>query len=66
MADFKRQTELQRLMLDKLTNAVREYLEIVEKPTGSRHRKTTFVFVGDRYKPEAIQTHYVVPKSQSQ
>lgn len=60
MANFKNETELQKLMLVKLTNAVREYLEVVEKPTGGRHRKTTFVFVGDRYRPTDIVCRYII------
>ena len=63
MEEFKRQTELQRYMLQRLTEAVKEYLEIVEKPSGSRHRKTTLIFCGDRYKPVGIKTRFVVPKS---
>lgn len=63
MAEFKRQTELQKYMLQRLTEVVKEYLELVEKPPGGRHRKTTFCFVGDRYKPQMIQTKYVTPKS---
>lgn len=63
MAEFKRTTELQRLMLNKLTAVVKDYLEAVEKPQGSRHRKTTFVFVGDRYKPQTIEARFVLTKS---
>lgn len=63
---FKRDTALQKMMLQKLIDAVREYLEVVEKPEGGRHRKTTFCFVGDRYKPLTIQTRFVVPKHKEQ
>lgn len=64
MAEFKRATALQKDRLQVLIEAVREYLEVVEKPTGGRHRRTTLVFCGDRYKPVSIQTRFVVPKSQ--
>ena len=64
MEDFKRETLLQKLALEKLTDAVREYLKVVEIPTGGRHRKTTFVFVGDRFKPVGIDCHIVKPKEQ--
>ena len=59
---FKYCTQLQKEMLTRLTNAVREYLEVVEKPQGGRHRRTTLIFVGDRYKVEAINSRFVVPK----
>ncbi len=62
MAEFKTQTNLQRLMLQKLTDAVREYLEVIEKPTGSRHRKSILTFVGDRYKPVEISCRFIVQK----
>ena len=50
MAEFKR-------------DAVREYLKVIEIPQGSRHRKTTLVFVGDRFKPVDIVCRYVTPKT---
>ncbi|MCR4582239.1 MAG: hypothetical protein K5764_01605 [Prevotella sp.] len=63
MAEFKRETALQKVMLQRLTDAVKEYLEVVEKPTGAaRHRKTTITFVGDRYKPTDIVCRFVTPK----
>ena len=31
----------------------------IEIPKGGRHRKTTFVFVGDRFKPDSIDCHIV-------
>lgn len=63
MAEFKRERALQKEMLQRLTDVVREYLEVIEKPTGAaRHRKTTLTFVGDRYKPVDIVCRYVVPK----
>lgn len=63
MGSFKRNTQLQKMALDKLTEAVREYLKVIEIPEGARHRKTTFVFVGDRYKPVEIDCHFVRPKN---
>lgn len=64
MAAFKRETELQRIALQNLTDAVRLYLQLVEKPTGGRHRKTTMTFVGDRYKPTDILCRFVAPLNQ--
>ncbi len=63
MGEFKRDTALQKEMLQRLTYAVREYLEVVEKPMGSRHRRTTLTFVGDRYLPDDIVCRFVTPKS---
>lgn len=62
MADFKRDTKLQRERLQVLTDAIREYLQVVEIPYGSRHRKTTLTFVGDRFRPTDIVCRYVTPK----
>lgn len=62
MADFKRDTKLQREQLQVLTDAIREYLQVVEIPYGSRHRKTTLTFVGDRFKPNDIVCRYITPK----
>lgn len=52
-------TLLQVTPLNKLTDAVKEYLKTIEIPKGGRHRKTTFVFVGDRFKPDSIDCHIV-------
>lgn len=65
MAEFKRETQLQKERLQVLVEAVREYLKVVEMPYGARHRKTTLVFSGDRFKPVDIVCRYVTPKSQS-
>lgn len=62
MDNFKRDTPLQKMALGRLTDAVKEYLKLVEIPKGSRHRKTTLVFIGDRFKPDGIDCHYVKPK----
>lgn len=64
MAEFKRETPLQKERLQVLVEAVREYLKVVEMPYGARHRKTTLVFSGDRFKPVDIVCRYVTPKSQ--
>ena len=63
---FKRDTPLQREMLQRLTEAVREYLEVIEKPQGGRHRKTIISFIGDRYRPETINTKFIIPKHKDQ
>lgn len=62
MDEFKRKTALQKIALNKLTRDVREYLKLIELPQCSRHRKTTLVFIGDRFKPVGIDCHYVKPK----
>jgi len=55
----KRENKLQKMALNDLVEAVRTYLHLVEIPKGYRHRKTTFVFVGDRFKPVSIDCHVV-------
>ncbi|MBD5369937.1 MAG: hypothetical protein HDR80_02175 [Bacteroides sp.] len=57
--EFLRETELEKYMLNKLTEVVREYVETVYKPIDSRHRKTVMVFTGDRYKPIDIIARFV-------
>lgn len=57
--EFLRETELEKYMLNKLTEVVREYIETVYKPIDSRHRKTVMVFTGDRYRPIDIITRFV-------
>lgn len=57
--EFLRETEFEKMMLNKLNEAVREYVEAVCKPINSRHRKTIMVFTGDRYKPVDIITRFV-------
>ena len=57
--EFQRDTEFEKLMLDRLNQAVREYVEAVYKPLNSRHRKTDMDFTGDRYKPVDINTRFV-------
>lgn len=57
--EFQRDTEFERMMLDRLNQAVRDYVEAIYKPLDSRHRKTVMVFTGDRYKPVDIITRFV-------
>lgn len=57
--EFQRDTEFEKMMLDRLNQAVREYVEAVYKPLNTRHRKTVMVFTGDRYKPVDIITRFV-------
>ena len=63
--EFLRETELEKYMLNKLTEAVREYVETVYKPIDSRHRKTVMVFTGDRYRPIDIITRCVNIKNKT-
>lgn len=63
--EFLRETELEKYMLNKLNEVVREYIETVYKPLESRHRKTIMVFTGDRYKPVDIITRFVNVKPKS-
>ncbi len=65
MAEFRRATALQKNRLQVLTEAVKDYLEVIEKPAGGRHRKTTLTFIGDRYKPADITSKFVVPTKKS-
>lgn len=62
MAEFKRDTPLQRERLQVLIDAVREYLQVVEIPYGARHRKTALTFTGDRFKPTSIECRYITTK----
>ena len=63
--EFLRETELEKYMLNKLTEVVREYIETVYKPIDSRHRKTVMVFTGDRYRPIDITTRSVNVKNKT-
>ena len=65
MAEFKRETLLQKERLQVLTEAVREYLQVIEIPYGSRHRRTTLTFVGDRFKPVDIKCRFVTPRKRT-
>ena len=62
MAKLKHTTPLQKYQLQVLTDAVRNYVKMIELPDGCRHRKTTLVFVGDRFKAADIQVRYVKTK----
>lgn len=64
--EFQRETEFEKMMLDRLNQAVREYVEAICKPLNSRHRKTIMVFTGDRYKPTDIITRFVNVKKNQQ
>ena len=64
MAEFKRETPLQKERLQVLTEAIKDYLQVIEMPYGARHRKTTLIISGDRYRPISIECRYVTPKSQ--
>lgn len=66
MTAFKRKTPLQKERLQVLTDAVREYLKVIELPFGSRHRKTTLIFTGDRFQPVDIQCRFVWPKEKEE
>ena len=63
--EFLRETELEKYMLNKLTEVVKEYVETVYKPIDSRHRKTVMVFTGDRYRPIDIITRFVSIKNKT-
>lgn len=62
MAEFKRESALQKERLQVLTEAVKDYLQVIEIPFGCRHRKTILTFSGDRFKPIDIVCRYVTPK----
>ncbi len=64
--NFRRITDFDKWQLQQLTEAVRKYLEEIEKPIGGRHRKTTLVFTGDRYRPVDIVSRWVVPHGKRQ
>lgn len=52
------------MALHNLNEAVKDYLKLIVLPYGVRHRKTTMVFTGDRFKPVNIVCRYVTPKDQ--
>lgn len=62
MAEFKHSTQLEKHQLQVLTDAVRDYVKMIELPDGCRHRKTTLLFVGDRFKAKDIQVRFVSKK----
>ena len=57
----ERATALQRYHLDRLTECIREYIKAT-LPEGARHRKSTIVVIGDRFKIEDISSCFVTPK----
>ena len=63
MANFKNTTQLEKYQLQALTDAVRNYVQMVEKlPEGSRLRKVKLEFTGARFKPTDIQVRFVRSK----
>lgn len=59
MADFKHTTNLEKYQLQVLTDAVRNYVKMIELPDGCRHRKCVLVFTGDRFQPKDIQVKFI-------
>jgi len=59
MAEFKRTTPLEKYKLQVLTDAVREYIKVIELPDGVRHRKCVLTFTGDRFHPVDIKVTFV-------
>jgi hypothetical protein len=59
MAEFKHTTELERYKLQVLTDAVRDYIRLIELPCGARHRRCILTFTGDRLRPVDIKVNFV-------
>lgn len=59
MAEFKNNTPLEKHQLQTLTDAVRDYVQMIELPEGCRHRKCVLVFTGDRFRAIDIQVKFV-------
>ena len=59
MADFKHTSTLEKYQLQILTEAVKNYIKMIELPEGCRHRKCVLVFTGDRFKATDIQVKFV-------
>ena len=64
MAKFKHTTQLEKYQLQVLTDAVRNYVRMVELPEGSRHKKCVLTFVGERFRAESIQVSFVQSKKE--
>jgi hypothetical protein len=64
MADFKHTTPLEKYQLQVLTDAVRNYMKMVELPEGSRHKKSVLTFIGDRFRADSIQVSFVRTKKE--
>ena len=59
MAEFKHNTPLQKYKLQVLTDAVRDYIRLIEVPDGKRHKKCVLTFTGSRFRPVDIQVYFV-------
>ncbi len=57
----ERATPLQRYQLERLTECIRDYMRAT-MPEGARHRKTTILVIGDRFKIDDVSTRFVTPK----
>ncbi len=57
----ERATPLQRYQLERLTECIRAYMRAT-MPEGARHRKTTILVIGDRFKVDDVSTRFVTPK----
>lgn len=58
-----RETPLQRYHLQRLTECLRDYIKATI-PEGVRHRKSTLVVIGDRFKIDDISCNYLAPLKQ--
>lgn len=56
----ERATPLQRYLLERLTECIRDYIKAT-MPEGARHRKTTFLVLGDRFKIDDVSCRFVTP-----
>lgn len=61
----ERATPLQRYQLDRLTECLRDYLKTI-MPDGTRHRKTTILVIGDRFKVDDVSCRFVTPKQKDE
>ena len=59
MAEFKHNTPLQKYKLQVLTDAVRDYIRLIELPHGARHKRCVLTFTGDRFHPVDIRVHFI-------
>lgn len=59
MAEFKHTTELEKYKLQALTDAVRDYITLIELPCGARHRRCILTFTGDSFRPVDIKVNFV-------
>ena len=61
MGEYKNTTTLEKYKLQVLTDAVRDYVKLIELPHGARHRRCVLTFKGTRFCPVDIQVHFVTP-----